>query len=165
VVVTEGGRVRPSARLAVESTRHETTSTAGLFTIVQDGGEATLLVTSQIPYPEVAYYRDYLTGAGHLAAGVAFRDVGTSLTVRARVLPDEQVQVRVTPRVSWLAGDRSGTVEVTEASTELIVPNERPVVIGGATTQLSDLTRRILGAAATRSGSETLLTLTVTVLE
>jgi hypothetical protein len=165
VTVTEAGRVRPWGRLEVESTRHEVRRTGGLFTIVQDGGESTLLVASQVPTPEVAYYRDYLTGAGHLAAGVAFRDIGTSLKVRARVLPDHQVQVRVTPTVSWLAGDRSGVVEIAEASTELIVPNDHPVVIGGATARLSELTRRILGSATSRSGSETRMTLTATVLE
>jgi hypothetical protein len=165
VTVTEGGRVRPFGRLEVESTRHEVRRTGGLFTIVQDGGESTLVVASQVPIPEVAYYRNYLTGTAHLAAGVAFREIGTSLRVRARVLPGHQVQVRVTPTVSWLAGDRSGAIEVTEASTELIVPNDRPVVIGGATARLSELTRRILGVATSRSGSETRMTVTATVLE
>src|SRR5437899_12171537 len=32
---------------------------------------------------QVTYYRDYRTGAGYLAPGVAFKDVGTSLKVRA----------------------------------------------------------------------------------
>src|SRR2546425_326866 len=72
---------------------------------------------------------------------------------------------RVTPTISWFADDRSGVTEVNEASTELIVPNGRPIVIGGATAQLSELTRQILGFAASQSGSETLMTLTATVLE
>ena len=114
---------------------------------------------------QVTYYRDYLTGAGYLAAGVAFKDVGTSLKVRAMVLPGNQVKVRVTPVLSWSADDRPGVVEVAEASTELIVPNGRPVVMGGSATTLHELTRQILRRAVSRGESETLMTLTATVLE
>ncbi len=114
---------------------------------------------------QVTYYRDYLTGAGYLATGVAFKDVGTSLKVRAMVLPGNQVKVRVTPVLSWFADDRPGVIEVAEASTELIVPNGRPVVMGGSATTLHELTRQILGRAVSRGESETLMTLTATVLE
>src|SRR5437667_407885 len=94
---------------------------------------------------QVTYYRDYLTGAGYLATGVAFKDVGTSLKVRAMVLPGNQVKVRVTPVLSWSADDRPGVIEVAEASTELIVPNGRPVVMGGSATPAS----RSTGAPST----------------
>jgi hypothetical protein len=159
------GSARPSGRLGVESTERTVARTTGIFTIVQDGGESTLLVASQVPYSQVTYYRDYLTGGGYVTSGAAFKDVGTSLKVRATVLPGNQVTVRLTPMISWLAGDRSGVIEVSQASTELTVVNRRPIVIGGATTQLNELTRRILGVAAIQSRSETLMTLTATVLE
>ena len=71
----------------------------------------------------------------------------------------------MTPTISWFTDDRSGVVEVVKASTELIVPNGRPVVIGGRGTTLNELTRQILGLAASRGRSETLMTLTATVLE
>jgi len=164
VIITERGRARPSGRIGIESTERKITTTTGLFTIVQDGGESTLLVASQVPYPQVVYYRDYLTGAGYLAAGVALKEVGTSLKVRATVLPGNQVKVRMTPTISWFADDR-GVTEVNEASTELIVPDDRPVIIGGVTTRLHELTRQILGFASSRSGSETLMTLRAAVLE
>ncbi len=50
---------------------------------VQDGGESLLTVATQVPVPQIACYRDSATGAGYLATGVAFRDVGTSLRVQA----------------------------------------------------------------------------------
>ncbi len=165
VIVTERGAASPSGRVGVESTGRKVTQTTGIFTLVQDGGESTLLVASQVPYSQVTYYRDYLTGAGYLATGVAFKDVGTSLKVRAMVLPGNQVKVRVTPVLSWSADDRPGVIEVAEASTELIVPNGRPVVMGGSATTLHELTRQILGRAVSRGESETLMTLTATVLE
>lgn len=165
VIITKRGGARASGGVAVESTERKITRSTGIFTIVQDGGESTLLVASRVPYPQVAYYRDYLARTGHLAAGAAFKDVGTSLKVRARVLPGSRVRVRMTPTISWFTDDRSGAIEVSEASTELVVPNGRPVVVGGATVQLDDLTRQILGISASRSTSESLMTLTATVFE
>jgi len=165
VIITERRGARASGGVAVDSTERKVTRSTGVFTIVQDGGESTLLVASQVPYPQVAYYRDYLARTGYLTAGVAFKDVGTSLKVRATVLPENRVKVRVTPMISWFSENRSAAIEVSEASTELVVPNGRPVVVGGATAQLGELTRQILGVAASRSTSESLVTLTATVFE
>ncbi|PYN88356.1 MAG: hypothetical protein DMD87_10385 [Candidatus Rokuibacteriota bacterium] len=162
VIVTDRG-ARSAGRVGVDSTERRVQTSTGLFTIVQDGGESTLLVASQIPYSQVTFYRDYLTGAGYVATGVQFRDVGTSLKVRASILPGKQVKVRLTPTISWLSADRSGVVEVTEASTELIVPSGRPVVLGGTTAQTHELTRRILGYRAAETATETTMALTATI--
>lgn len=163
VIITDPGGARGSGRVGVDSTQRRVRSSTGIFTIVQDGGESTLLVASQIPYPQVAFYRDYLTGAGYVATGVQFKDVGTSLKVGAAILPGNQVRVRLTPTISWLSADRSGVIEVNEASTELIVPNGRPVVLGGTTTQTHELTRRILGYRASETATETTMALTATI--
>ena len=162
VVITDRG-ARSMGGVAVDSTQRRTQRSTGIFTLVQDGGESTLIVASQVPYPQVAFYRDYLTGAGYAVSGVEFKDVGTSLKVGATVLPGNQVRVRLTPTISWFSADRSGVIEATEASTTLVVPSGQPVVLGGATTRTHELTRRILGYRASESGSETLMTLTATV--
>jgi hypothetical protein len=163
VVITDRGDARGGGRLGATSTERRVQTSTSMFTIVQDGGESTLLVASQVPYSHVAFYRDYLTGAGLVVAGVQFRDVGTALKVGATVLAGNQVKVRLTPTISWFSADKAGVIDVTQASTELVVPNGRPVVLGGATTQTHDLTRRILGYRATSSASETLMALTATV--
>jgi Bacterial type II and III secretion system protein len=163
VIITERGDARGAGRVGATSTERRVQTSTSIFTLVQDGGESTLLVASQVPYSQVAFYRDYLTGAGLVGAGVQFRDVGTSLKVGAAVLPGNQVKVRLTPSISWFSADKAGVIDVTEASTELVVPNGRPIVLGGATTQTHDLTRRILGYRATSSASETLMALTATV--
>ena len=162
VIITDRG-ARSSGGVGVDSTQRRVRASTGIFTIVQDGGESTMLVTSQVPYPQVTFYRDYLTGAGYVATGVQFRDVGTSLKVRAAILPGNQVRVRLTPTISWFSADGSGAIEVNEASTELVVPSGRPVVLGGATTQTHDLTRRILGYRASESSTETTMALTATI--
>lgn len=163
VIITDRSGARASGRVGVDSTQRRVQTSTGIFTIVQDGGESTMLVASQIPYSQVTYYRDYLTGAGYVASGVQFRDVGTSLKVGASILPGNQVKVRLTPTISWFSGDRSGVIEVNEASTELIVPSGRPVVLGGSTTHTHELTRRILGYRAGETATETTMALTATI--
>lgn len=162
VIVTDRG-ARSSGRVGVDSTQRRVQTSSAIFTIVQDGGQAMLMVASQIPYSQVTYYRDYLTGAGYVSGGIEFKDVGTSLKVGAAILPGNQVKVRLTPTISWLSADRSGVIEVNEASTELVVPSGRPVVLGGATTQTHELTRRILGYRASETATETTMALTATI--
>jgi hypothetical protein len=162
VIVTDRG-ARSSGRVGVDSTQRRVQTSSTIFTIVQDGGQSMLLVASQIPYSQVTYYRDYLTGTGYVTGGVEFKDVGTSLKVGAVILPGNQVKVRLTPTISWLSADRSGVVEVNEASTELVVPSGRPVVLGGATTQTHELTRRILGYRASETATETTMALIATI--
>lgn len=154
VIVTERGAVRPRGSLGAGSTETRTRQSTGIFTLVQDGGESTLTVATQVPYPHVAFYRDYATGAGHLARGVVFREVGTSLKVRANLLPGNQVRVRLTPSISWLSAGGSGAIEFTEAATEVVVASGQPLVIGGSTTQTHAITREILGLGV-RDGSST----------
>jgi hypothetical protein len=163
VIITDRSGARSSGRVGVDSTQRRVQTSTAIFTIVQDGGESTLLVASQVPYPQVAYYHDYLSGAGYVASGLQFRNVGTSLKVSAAILPGNQVKVRLTPTISWFSADRSGAIEVHEASTEFVVPSGRPVVLGGTMTQTHDLTRRILGYRAGETTAETALAMTATI--
>jgi hypothetical protein len=163
IVVTPRSGPRGAGRLDAESAETRVRRSTGVFTLVQDGGESTLTVATQVPYPQAVFLQDYATGAGHVATGVAFRDVGTSLTVRASILPGNQVRVRLTPTISYASAAGPGVVELAEASTELVVPSGRPVVLGGATTQTHAVTRRILGLAERQAASETTVVLTVTI--
>jgi type II secretory pathway component GspD/PulD (secretin) len=121
-----------------------------------------MVVATQVPYAQVAFYRDYATGQGYVASGVVFRDVGTALKVRAQVLPDRRIRVRLTPSISWFSADGSGTIEFAEAITDVVVPNGRPVVLAGSTTQTHAVTRRILGLDQQRTTGETTVVLTAT---
>jgi hypothetical protein len=162
VIITERGNVRPRGAAGAGSTETRVQSSTGVFTLVQDGGESTLTVATQVPYQQIAFYRDYATGAGYVAAGVAFRDVGTALKVRASLLPDDRIRVRLTPTISYFSADGSGTIEFTEATTDVIVPNGRPVILAGSTTDTHAVTRQILGIAREQSTSDTTVVLTAT---
>ena len=165
VVITERGSTRPSGGVGVESRERRVTQTTGIFTLVQDGGESTLVVATSVPYQHVTFYRDWLTRAGMLESAVQWREVATSLKVRATILPARQVRVRVTPALSWFAADTAGVIEVAQAAVELVVTSGQPVQIGGARTTLHELTREILGVGQRQSTSATLLTLTATILD
>jgi type II secretory pathway component GspD/PulD (secretin) len=89
--------------------------------------------------------------------------VGTSLRVNATVLDDNQIRVRLTPRISYFSAEKSGAVDFTEATTELIVPNGQPISLGGSTTNMHEITRQILGYRDRASAGEASMTLTATV--
>jgi hypothetical protein len=163
VVITKRGSVQPSGRLGARNRQSTVKRSTAIFTLVQDGGESILNVARKIPYQQVAFYRDYATGAGYIAGSVVFHEVGTSLKVGATILPGNQVSVRLTPRISYFSPDRSGAIDFTEASTELVVPSGQPVSLGGTTTAMHDVTRRILGFGDRSSMSETNLFLTATI--
>jgi len=161
--IIEQGKVRPSSRLGATEGRTTVKRSTGIFTLVQEGGESILSVATRVPYDQIIFYRDYATGAGYVTRGLAFNEVGTSLKVNAVVLPGNQVRVRLTPRISYFSPDRSGAIDFTEASTELIVPNGQPVSFGGSTTRVHEVTRQILGFANRASESETSLVVTATI--
>ena len=162
MATTSYGAARPRGGIGVESTERRVRRSTGVFTLVQDGGESILTVATQIPVQQIAFYRDYATGAGHVATGVTFRDVGTSLRVWATVVAGNQIRVRLTPRISYVAADGSGAIDVTEAATELVVTSGRPVVLGGATSETHGVLRQMLGIARERATSETGVVLTAT---
>ncbi len=162
VIITRKS-VRPDGRVVVEDTQTKTQRSTGIFTLVQDGGESSLLVATKVPYTEAIYYQNYLTGAGYTVARVAFLDVGTALKVRAQILPQNQIRVQLMPRISYFSTEGGGTIDVTEAATELIVPHGQPVFLGGATTQMHEVTRQLLGFGSREGASETSITLTATI--
>jgi hypothetical protein len=163
-VVIRRGSVQPSGRVAAGNRETTVQRSTGIFTLVQDGGESILNVATRVPYDQIGFYRDYLTGAGYVARTVTFSDVGSSLKVSASILPRNQIRVRLTPRISYFSSDRSaGAIDVTEASTELVVANGQPVSLGGSTTKMHEVTRQILGYSERSGASDTSLSLTATI--
>jgi hypothetical protein len=162
-VIIRRGSARPSARLGASDRQTTVQRSTGIFTLVQDGAESILTVATRVPHNQLVFYRDYASGAGYVGRGIAFQEVGTSLRVSAAVLDGNQVRLRLTPRISYFSPDRSGAVDFTEASTELIVPNGQPVSLGGSTANVHEITREILGFSARSSSGETNLVITATI--
>jgi Bacterial type II and III secretion system protein len=161
-VIVRRGTVYPSGRLTAGDRQTTVQRSSGIFTLVVDGGESILTVANRVPQSEVAYFHNYALGIGYIERRIVFNDVGTSLRVNATSLPDGQIKLRLTPRISYFSVERPGAIDFTEAATELIVPNGQSVSLGGSTTNLHELTRQILGYRDRASSNETGLTVTAT---
>lgn len=162
-VIIRRGNVQPSGRLTAGDRQTTVQRSTGIFTLVQDGGESILSVATTVPHNQIAYYYNYAAGGGYIQRQILFTDVGTSLRVSAGILPDNQIRVRLTPRISYFSAERSGAIDFTEATTELIVPNGQPISLGGSTTQMHAITWQILGYRHRSSSNETSLMLTATI--
>jgi hypothetical protein len=161
VIIRRGG-VQPSGRLTAGEKQTTVQRSSGIFTLVQDGGESILSVTTRVPQHQVGYYRDYASGIGYVDRQIIFTEVGTSVRVSASALEEGQIRVRLMPRISYFSAERSGAIDLTEATTELVVPNGQPVSLGGSTTRIHEMTRQILGYSDRTSSSETDLLVTAT---
>jgi len=160
IIVERGGTAAGGARLGADSRTRRVTRSSGIFTIVQDGGDASLRVAERVPVADVRFYHDYATGAGYLSRDVVFQDVGTALKVHAEVLAGDRIRLHLVPSVSYLAADGSGAIDFTEAATDLVVESGRPVMLGGGTTRTEEVTRRILGYGTRRVQGESSIVLT-----
>ena len=162
-VVIRRGTVQTSGRITANERRSTVQRSSGVFTRVLDGSESILSVATRVPQNQVAYYHNYAAGIGYIERRIVFQDVGTLLRVSAATLPDGQIQLRLTPRISYFSAERPGAIDFTEAATELVVPNGQPVSLGGSTTNLQEITRQILGYRERASSSETSLVVTATI--
>jgi len=162
-VIIRRGNVQPSGRVTAGDRQTTVQRSTGIFTLVQDGGESILSVATSVPYNQATYYHNYAAGSGYIQTQIVFTNVGTSLRVSASLLPDNQIRVRLTPRISYFSAEKSGAIDFTEATTELIVPSGQPVSLGGSTTHMHEITRQILGYRDRSSSSETNLVLTATI--
>jgi hypothetical protein len=162
-VVIQDGKARGRGGVAVEDTTTRTTRTSGVFTVVQDGGTASMMMASEVPYSVVTWFRDYATGQGYVAQGTAWQRVGTTLVVNPTILANGQIRVRLIPQVSYFTPDGGGSVEFNEAATEVIVPNGRAMRIGGGTREVNQVTRQILGYREQQSSGESSFILTATI--
>ena len=65
--------------------------------------------------------------------------------------------------MSYFSPRGDGSIELNEATTEVIVPNGRAIRIGGATRGINQVTRQILGDREQQASSESTFILTATV--
>lgn len=162
-VIIHRGTVNPSGRIVANERQTTVQRKSGIFTLVLDGSESIITVATRVPQNQVGYYENYALGIGYIERQIVFNDVGTSLRVHAASLPDGQIKLRLTPRISYFSAERPGAIDFTEAATELIVPNGQPVSLGGSISKMHEVTRQILGYGNRTSSNESELTVTATI--
>ena len=155
--------VQPSGRIVANERQTTVQRSSGIFTLVLDGSESILSVATRVPQSQIAYYHNYAAGIGYIERRIVFSDVGTSLRVRATTLADGQIQLRLVPRISYFSVERPGAIDFTEAATELVVPNGRPVSLAGSTANLHEITRQILDYCSRTSSDDVGLVVTATI--
>ena len=161
IIIRRGG-AQPSGRVSGGNRRTTVQRSTGVFTVVQDGGESILSVATRVPQNQVSFYRDYAGRVGYIDRPITFTEVGTSLRVAASALADNRIRVRLTPRISYFSAERSGAIDFTEATTEVVVANGQPLSLGGSENRTHELTQHILGYSERTSSSETDLIITAT---
>lgn len=120
------GTVRGQAQDTQQITRRST----GSFLLIQDGAEGSLTVTDQ--QSEIAWFHQYAVGRNYITPVVIFRQVGTAFIVRPTILPNRRIRLRITPQLAYRSDTEVGTIELVEASTEVVVLSGQPIVIGGS---------------------------------
>jgi len=121
--------VTGSARVQVRESQQTIRRSVESFLLVQDGGEASLTVVEQVP--EVVWFQQYAYRHLYITEAVVFRQVGTFLAIRPTILPDQRIRVKITPQISYRSDQGDGTIELVEASTEVVVQPGQPITIGG----------------------------------
>lgn len=162
-VVIRRGTVNPSGRIIANDRETTVQRSSGIFTLVLDGSESILTVATRVPQSQASYFHNYARSGGYIEQRIVFNDVGTSLRVSAATLPEGQIKLRLTPRISYFSTERPGAIDFTEAATELVIPNGQPVSLGGSTTHLHEITRQILGYRDRSSSDEINLVVTATI--
>jgi len=162
-VVIRRGTVSPSGRISANDRQTTVQRTGGIFTLVLDGSESILTVATRVPQSQVSYFHNYALGRGYVEPRIVFNDVGTALKVHATTLPDGQIRLRLTPRISYFSVERPGAIDFTEAATELIVPNGQLVSLGGSTRSMHEVSRQILGYQNRSSSDESQLQVSATI--
>lgn len=150
--------VTGSARVQIQESQRSVRRSVGSFLLVQDGGEGRLTVAEQVP--EVVWFHQYALQRNHITAAVIFRQVGTALVVRPTILPNRRVRLKITPQISYRSEQDTGTIELVEATTELVVQSGQPMTIGGGGASNEVIRQFLLGYERVNRTGETSITLT-----
>jgi hypothetical protein len=162
-VVIRRDTVQPSGRITANESQTTTQRSSGIFTLVLDGNESVVSVTTRVPHTQIAYYQNYAARVGYVDRSIIFNEVGTSMRVGAAILPEGQIHLRLTPRIAYFSAGRSGAIDVTEAASDLIVGNGQPVNFGGSIKNLHEITRLVLGYDRQTGTSESHWVVTATI--
>jgi len=99
------------------------------FIVVSDGLTGTIRVGEDVPYME--YYSRYLFDHGYVESyRTTFKEIGTKLVVTPRIRGNN-IEVSLTPQISYLSGGRREVINVTELTTSVIIANGQSMSIGG----------------------------------
>jgi hypothetical protein len=150
--------VTGSGRVQVQESHQTTRRNVESFLLVQDGGEARLTVVEQVP--EIVWFQQYARRHRYITEAVVFRQVGTFLTVRPTILPDQRIRVQITPQISYQSDQGDRTIALVEAATEVVVQPGQPITIGGTDGRGEVMRQFLLGYEQVHQANQVRIVLT-----
>jgi hypothetical protein len=156
--IVQGGPRGARGSAQLQETQRLTRRSVGSFLLIQDGGEGSITVADQVA--EFGWLHQYALGRNYITPAVVFRQVGTSFVVRPAVLPNRRIRLRITPQLSYRSDTDAGTIELVEASTEVVVPSGQPITIGGSEGGAEVVRQFLLGYERANRASQVTIVLT-----
>jgi general secretion pathway protein D len=126
------GGVKADVALSALASSSNVTILSRPVVLAQNNQEARIMVGSERPF--VQLFRSLPTDAAVRDQVVQYRDVGTQLTIRPTINPDNYVTMSVLQQVSNATAETqfgAPIISTREAKTQLMVRNNQTVVIGG----------------------------------
>ena len=130
------GAASGSVHFKVRNESSSSSRSAEQFVVVSSGSEAAIAVGKQIPYLE--WLASFGEKEGLVAGDIAWKEVGSRLTVRATVIDGgRKVRLYVVPELDYLVGGsrrkkgKRKEIAFAGAATELVVESGREVRIAG----------------------------------
>jgi hypothetical protein len=150
--------VTGSARVQIQESHRTVRRSVGSFLLIQDEGEGRLRVAEQVP--EVFWFQQYALAHNYITRAVMFRQVGTAFVVRPAILPNKRICPKITPQISYRSDEGTGTIEVVEAYTEVVVQSGQPMTIGGSRGSGEAMRQLLLGFERANRTSQVSIVLT-----
>ena len=124
---------------------------------VMNDGRAEIATGHEVPFTDV--FHGYAAGHGVLSTSTTWKSVDTGFVVHPRMIGSDRILIEITPRMRNLSPG-GGSIEVTEASTQIEVKDGGAAVIGSSDRERNEALREILrGGRRVREGQETFLLL------
>lgn len=139
--VLDLGHIKADVVLRALATQSNVTILSRPVILAQNNQEARILVGSERPF--IQLFRALPTDAAVRDQVVQYRDVGTQLTIRPTINPDNYVSLAILQEVSTATAEiqfGAPVISTREAKTQLLVRDQQTAVIGGLIDQQRDRT-------------------------
>lgn len=156
VVVNSGGSGGGAVVITARNDQGTMSDSGVMKLTTMSGSEAVLSVGEQIPLVATQFFFDYAHRIGLIGTVVGYQDVSTGFGVVPRVLSNDEVVLRIYPRVAYASPAGPGVIRYFGAATEVRVRNGDTVTIAASSQDSSGLFTRILSTgrySASNSGT------------
>jgi type II secretory pathway component GspD/PulD (secretin) len=97
--------------------------------VVMNGGQARLRIGTNIPYADWIF--DYGCKKGFWIASIRWKEVGAQMLVEPHILEGNQLRIKLTPELSYIANSENQTIAIEQLSTEVIANDGQELNLGG----------------------------------